>query len=252
MREVSVMTNTPHLRWTSAAATHVGLVRRINEDSLLERAERGLWAVADGMGGHAMGDLASRMLVEALDGLPSPGSLVSYMENIDECLLNVNEALLAEAAQRRVPVIGTTAVVLSAAGGQCAYLWAGDSRIYLYRDGRLRQLTHDHSQIAELLASGLISPEEAALYPGRNFITRAVGGGETLDVDSGLIDVADDDIYLLCSDGLSNEVDEEEIIGALALGDCRRAADALVEQALQHGGHDNVSVIVVRAEVLGS
>jgi protein phosphatase len=246
------MTNTPHIRWSSAAATHVGLVRRINEDSLLDRAERGLWAVADGMGGHTMGDLASRMLVEALDALPLSGALVSCMETIDECLLNVNEALLAEAAQRHVPVIGTTAVVLTASGRQCAYLWAGDSRIYLYRDGQLRQLTRDHSQIEELLASGLISPEEAVTYPGRNFITRAVGGGETLDVDSGVVDIADGDIYLLCSDGLSNEVDEREMAKALALADCRHAADTLVDTALRHGGHDNVSVIVVRAEVMHS
>jgi len=246
------VTTNPQIRWSSAARTDVGKVRSVNEDSCLERPERGLWAVADGMGGHMLGDLASRMVINALDEIAAPDNLESYMADVREQLRQVNNELRGEAATRHTYVIGSTVVVLVAWGTQCGILWAGDSRIYLYRDGNLRKVTRDHSQVEDLLASGSITPEEAAFYPGRNLITRAVGAANLLEVDADMIDVFDNDIYLLCSDGLTNEVSEEDIRRVLASGDCRQIADTLVDMALQEGGHDNVSAIVICAHDLSS
>jgi protein phosphatase len=239
------MMNASHFQWSSAACTNTGRVRRVNEDKYLDRPERGLWAVADGMGGHMRGDLASRMIVDELDRMALAGDLTARMEHADECLLNVNEILRAEAAVRLTDVIGSTVVVLLAHEHRCGYLWVGDSRIYLYRDGRLKRLTRDHSQVEELLAKGAITEEEAATYPKRNLLTRAVGAFDTLDVDTGVIEVQDGDVFLLCSDGLTNEVSEDNIMKALADKDCRQAADMLIEMALLHGGNDNVSVVVM-------
>jgi protein phosphatase len=238
--------------WTSASCSHVGLVRQVNEDSCLDQAARGLWAVADGMGGHTLGDLASRMVIESLNQLPPAASLPKFMADARDRLLTVNRQLRTEAANRNAHIIGSTVVVLLAQDGLCGYLWAGDSRIYLYRDGRLRRLTRDHSQVEELISSGTLAAEETIHLVARNLITRAVGVTDALELDEETIDVQDGDIFLLCSDGLSNEVDEQDMRNALVARDCRQAAETLVELALQHGGRDNVSVVVARAQDLYS
>src|SRR5438552_2662601 len=134
-------------RWTSASRSHAGLVREINEDACLEQPQSGLWAVADGMGGHAMGEFASRLVVRSLAGLPAPLSLEQHVAGVHERLQGANRRLRDEAALRDVPLIGTTIAALLAVGRHCACLWAGDSRIYLYRAGRLRLLTRDHSEV---------------------------------------------------------------------------------------------------------
>jgi len=237
-----------HFRWTSAARSDPGWVREINEDACLDQPQGGLWAVADGMGGHSLGDLASRLVVDALSRLPHADTLPELTANGHDRLQAVNGQLRAEAALRHVQVIGSTVAALFACDRQCGYLWAGDSRIYLYRNGHLIQLTRDHSQVEELKSLGALSPEEAIHHPARNLITRAVGAADTLEIDEGKLEVNDGDLFLLCSDGLSNEVSEEEICAALAAGDCRQAAESLVDRALKHGGRDNISVVVVRAD----
>jgi protein phosphatase len=228
--------------WQSASCSHVGRVRRINEDSLLDQPERGLWAVADGMGGHTLGDVASRMVVDALAHLPDANA-----NDIRACLSDVNRRLMTEAAMRDVQVIGSTAVVLLASGSRCSCIWAGDSRIYRYRDGVLQQLTRDHSHVEELVARGLLSPADASRHPGHNLITRAIGVADLLELEEGDTEVRNGDMFVLCSDGLSNEVDAEQIATLLARHDCRLAAQRLVEEALAHGGRDNVTVVVVMA-----
>lgn len=233
------------LRWTSAARTDVGLVRVRNEDACLDQPARGLWAVADGMGGHAFGDLASGAVVAALDGLPDPASLAGCVEVARARLEAVNAALRADARERGVPVIGSTVVALFARGGEAACLWAGDSRLYLLRQGRLQQLTRDHSQL-EALRDSLGDISTATASP--NMITRAVGAADTIEVDVTTLPVRDGDVFLLCSDGLSTPLDEAAIAAALAPGDCERAARDLVALALAHGGRDNVTVVVVRAD----
>ena len=245
------MNRDSRLRWTSAALTDVGLVRSRNEDCFLAQPARGVWAVADGMGGHAFGDIASRMVVESIDLIGAPCNLADFVATAREQLVKVNRQLRDEAQARRVTVMGSTVVVLLACGDELACLWAGDSRIYLYRNARLQQLTRDHSQAEELKARGVPSSSDMSAAVA-NMITRAVGAADTIDVDVATIAALDGDMLLLCSDGLSNPVDEPAIAGALALGDCARAAQALVAQALANGGRDNITVVVVRADDIGS
>jgi len=242
------MSEEAQLRWTSAARTDIGLVRSNNEDMVLDRPERRMWAVADGMGGHAYGEVASRMTVEALDALPAGEPLQQAVAQARVCLLGVNSALVAEAVARNVPVIGTTLVLLLASGRTGTCIWAGDSRIYLCRGGSLHQLTRDHNQFEELQIRNHLSREEASAFPGANMITRALGAASTLELDEIQVQVSDGDMFLLCSDGLSNAVSQDAMFGALQGGDCAQAADALIKLALAAGGRDNISVVVVRAD----
>jgi protein phosphatase len=245
------MTFDQEFRWTSAARTDIGLVRSRNEDALLERPARGLWAVADGMGGHAYGDVASGMVIAALDTLPAagPAGLRQAIAVALEQLRSVNARLRAEAAARQVPMMGSTVVVLLAYAGEAGYLWAGDSRIYLYRNGRLQQLTRDHSQAEEFRARGGALRADA---PVPNGITRALGAADTIDIEHGSLQVRDGDLFLLCSDGLSNPVSEQGIADALALGECGAVVAELIAKALANGGRDNISVVVARADDLCS
>lgn len=244
------MTCEPLFQWTSSGRSDVGLVRSRNEDAYLDRPGRGLWAVADGMGGHAFGDVASAMVTAALDTLPAPASLPQCVAAARERLLAVNQRLRAEAAVRRVSVMGSTVVVLLACGAEVACLWAGDSRLYRYRHSRLQLLSRDHSQAEERRPRDPARAAQPAQRSG-NLITRAVGAADTLDLDQLTEPVCDGDLFLLCSDGLSNAADEQEISGALHGGDCRRAAERLVAIALANGGRDNISALVVRADEVG-
>ena len=204
--------------------------------------------MADGMGGHTAGDLASGMIVRALGALAVPNALTSFSAAARGTLQTVNHQLREEAARRGVRMIGSTVVVLMARGREFAWLWAGDSRIYLYRDAQLEPLTTDHSYVAELQAQGHLSAEAARHHPSQHLITRAVGAADWLDLDEGRIVVRDGDLFLLCSDGLSNEVQTPEMVRALEGGDCQHAADLLVEMALQAGGRDNITAVVVRVD----
>jgi protein phosphatase len=204
------------------------------------------------MGGHALGEFASRLAVRSLIDLPAPQSLEQYVADAHERLQNANRRLRGEAAQRGVPIIGTTIVALLASGRHCACLWAGDSRIYLYRAGRLRLLTRDHSQVEAARSRHDASSDDTLLRPPANLITRALGAEETLEIDRATLEVVDGDVFLLCSDGLSNEVSELAIEEALLPGNCPQASQALLDLALQRGGHDNITAVVVRAEDLDS
>lgn len=241
------MNTISQLHWTSASRSHVGLVRELNEDSCLELPEHGIWAVADGMGGHSFGDYASQTVVNSLAEVKPGDDLAVSLRDARLQIQIANRSLRNEAAARDTHIIGSTVVVLIASERQCGYLWAGDSRIYLYRDGKLQQLTRDHSQLEELKAHGGLSDEEAAMHPLRNMITRAVGASDVLDVDQESVDVNDGDMFLLCSDGLSNAVSEADICRAMAPGDCAQASDKLISLALDGGGRDNITVVVVRA-----
>ena len=236
------------LHWTCAARTDVGLVRSRNEDALLAQPQRGLWAVADGMGGHAFGDLASKAVVDALASLPLPASLEELVALARARLSAVNDTLRAEAGARQVPVIGSTVAALLACGDELACLWAGDSRIYLLRQGRLQQLTRDHSRVEDLKARG----DMAAAAASPNMITRAVGAADSIEFEVTTLDAHDGDIFLLCSDGLSTPVEEGALLAALAPGDCTQAAEQLIALALAGGGRDNITAIVLRVDDLGA
>lgn len=237
--------------WTSAACTDIGRVRERNEDACLAVPGRAIWAVADGMGGHAVGDFASQAIVRALVALPEADRLDALLDHARQALAAVNRGLIEEAARTQVRVIGSTVVALLACERRCGCLWAGDSRLYLFRHGHLKQMTRDHSQVELLRSRGLITAEEARHHPAHNTITRAVGAAHTLNLDQLVLDIGDGDIFLLCSDGLSNEVTDDDIADLLdGEEDCHVSARALVDMALKHGGHDNVSVVVIRAEDL--
>jgi protein phosphatase len=245
-----------HFKWMSAARTDAGRVRDINEDACLDAPLDGHWAVADGMGGHAVGDLASRLVIDLLGELhqlPPDAGMTRIVALARTQLQNANRQLRDEAARRQVQRIGSTVVVLLACDRFCAYLWAGDSRIYLYRQGQLRQLTRDHSQVEELRQLGHLTDDEARHHPAHHIITRAVGATDTLELDEDALEVADGDVFLLCSDGLSNELTDDEIRATLqdaAPLDCRRATDALVDKALARGGRDNITAVIAQAEDL--
>jgi protein phosphatase len=240
------MTNATTLHWDSAARSHVGTVRKLNEDAVLEHADCGIWVVADGMGGHSAGDLASASVVSALAVLRPPASLGALVGEVRQRLQDVNRALSAEAQQRGQEVIGTTVVALLLFDRHGVTLWAGDSRAYRYREGELTQLTRDHSQVEEFVSRGLLTPQQAEHHPGSNIITRAIGVSAYVELDSQMFDLVPGDSYLLCSDGLYRELSEGEIRACMALDDCQLACDALIERALAGGARDNVSVVVIR------
>ncbi len=200
------------------------------------------------MGGHSVGDLASGLIVDALSRPSAPDNLARCLADASERLLSVNQRLRDEAARRQVSVIGSTVVALFACDSYCGYLWAGDSRLYLCRQGHLQQLTRDHSQVEELKALGLLTEEEAINHPAQHLITRAVGATDQLELDSNTMAVADGDVFLLCSDGLSNELSAQEMQVALTVADCDVACNALIEAALARGGRDNITAVVIRAE----
>jgi protein phosphatase len=224
------------------------MVRQVNEDSCLAQPELGIWAVADGMGGHSLGDVASKAVVDALAAIPVTDSLDGLLQAARSALLSTNQMLRNEAVLRNAHLIGSTAVVLLIRDDRCACVWAGDSRLYLYRDNQLAKVTRDHSQVEELRLAGTLTDEEAIAHPARNLITRAVGAADDLELDELALSVKEGDAFLLCSDGLTNEVTEQEIAAALAAGDCRQASDTLIDLALRNGGRDNVTVVIVRDE----
>ena len=225
--------------------THVGLRRKINEDSVLVRADRGLWAVADGMGGHDAGDVASAMVTDALLRLPIVYGLDSLTESAVAALEEVNRQLIALAASSESQrTIGSTVVGLAIANAQYRCFWAGDSRAYRIRDGEIAQLTRDHSLVQDLVDAGMIEPEEAEKHPNANVITRAVGVTEELKVQTVSGDARPGDQFLLASDGLTRLVEASELLAVLTSRPAEQAAEELIETTLSRGAPDNVSLII--------
>jgi protein phosphatase len=231
----------------AAAATDVGRVRAHNEDSHLVTGS--VFAVADGMGGHAAGEVASRLAVEALADVAERPSL--SVSDVVDALAEANERMLrsvTEHQQRRG--MGTTVSGLALVREEGAARWAvfnlGDSRVYRYAAGRLTQLTVDHSEVWELVEAGLITRAEAARHPLRNVVTRSLGLPVMAPVDVWTRKPEAGERFLVCSDGLTGELGDEELARLLAEhDDPQDAADALVRAAVEAGGRDNVTVIVV-------
>ena len=232
--------------YRSAGRTHIGTVRQRNEDAVLDRAEVGLWAVADGAGGHERGDYASARIVEALAEINDALTGARLVEEVKARLSRVNNELRTKAAAIGPnALIGSTAVVLLIQTGQVRIFWAGDSRLYLMRAGRLHQLTRDQSYVQDLVDRGEITREEAIGHPLSNIVTNLVGGSDELILEERRERLETGDVLLLCSDGLTSAVRDAEITGILRAHGPLAAADRLIECALEHGALDNVSVVVV-------
>ena len=226
------------LSFRSAAATDVGRARTNNEDGFLERPEAGLWAVADGMGGHSHGEVASRMVCDALADFQVDGTFEEAVEATSRRLLEVNDHLLSHAmSSHPADRSGSTVVALLLRGVRSAVLWAGDSRVYRWRAGKLEQLSQDHSLAA---ISGPGAAESSV-------ITRAVGVQPDLSLDVHRDAVQPDDRFLLCSDGLTRVVPEAQISSLMETPDLRAAVDGLIKATLDAGAPDNVTVLIAEA-----
>ncbi len=236
-----------YFSWISSSMTDVGTIRQINEDALLDYPEKKMWVVADGMGGHDAGDVASRTTVSYLRNADYDLQLSRYVDNVEDSLIAANETLWAMGAERG-QLAGSTVVALLAHEQHCLVIWAGDSRLYRHRQGRLQQVTRDHSHVEELIALGLLGVEEAESHPKANVITRAVGAGAELFLEMDIFDVQNGDCFLLCSDGLYKDVSEEEIFQVLDELPPSKATRKLIELALSRGARDNVTVVVVQAQ----
>ena len=227
--------------------THVGLRRKVNEDSMLVRTDRGLWAVADGMGGHEAGDVASAKVTEALLRLPIVYGLDDLVESAIVALKRVNHELIEIAASEHGSrTIGSTVVGLAVADGQFRCFWAGDSRAYRVRGEQIAQLTRDHSLVQDLVDAGMLSPQEAENHPNSSVITRAVGVVEELRIDTASGDARSGDQFLLASDGLTRLVDDAELLAELTSRRPAEAAEKLIETVLSRGAPDNVSIIIAK------
>ena len=234
-----------HAIFETGCATHVGQVRQRNEDSHLARPDAGIWAVADGMGGHADGDVASQTLIAALEAIGRPASADALLDRIEDSIARVNVRLRA-LGEERGAIVGTTVAVLLARDGYYACRWSGDSRIYLIRDGAITQLSRDHTEVQDLLAAGSITDEEARSWAGRNGITRAIGVYDEPELEMTSGPLHPGDAFVVCSDGLTNHVAEDEILGCVSAAHPQPACDALIALTLARGARDNVTVVIAR------
>ena len=252
---------------TLGSLTHVGMKRAGNEDAFLAlvgssspRGTDALLAVADGMGGHQAGEVASRMAVQGLltrlsakaggdATAPTKGRENARLERI---IHELNAEVYAAAARPETRGMGTTLTAALLAGPILLISHVGDSRAYLLRDRKLHQLTRDHSWVAEQVESGKLTPQEAREHPRRNILSRALGTAASVPVDTIAVDVNQGDVLLLCSDGLHGLVTDEEIARTIGSADPQPACELLVERANALGGNDNITVVAARIDRPGT
>ncbi|MGQ0639191.1 MAG: Stp1/IreP family PP2C-type Ser/Thr phosphatase [Gemmatimonadaceae bacterium] len=240
---------------TVAARTDVGMIRSGNEDAFFAHAtpQIGLFIVADGMGGHAAGEVASEMAVQIVSReLSTIGDLHGdgVRDRVSRALREANRAIFERTlAESDKQGMGTTASVLMLAGKRYLIGQVGDSRVYMLREGGLKQLTKDHSYVQEQVDAGLLTPEQARYHPYSNVITRCVGAGESIEPDTFAGEVKTGDVFLLASDGLTGMVDDRRLQQLLlSRATARRVVDALIAEANYRGGLDNITAIVVQVQ----
>lgn len=237
-------------RWVFCSASHKGTVRALNEDATKCWPERGLALLADGMGGHESGDVASGILCESLNQAPVFSNLSERLNWIEDQINIAHKKIRAYAKQHHgAKTVGSTLVIWVDASPLGSALWAGDSRLYRLRDAEFELLTRDHSQVNEMLDRGLISEDEADKKKGGNVITRAVGAREHLHMDTKLFEIRSTDRYLLCSDGLYNALSESAIAETISTNLAVRDRSVhLMNQALAAGARDNVSFTLIESK----
>ncbi len=238
----------PSFVFETATLTDVGCVRKVNEDSMLALPDSGLWLVADGMGGHAAGDFASQSIVGEMQTVGVPGGAVDLRARFMERLTRANSRILQHAAELGNGTIGSTVAALLIQQGHYACIWSGDSRVYRMRGGVLTQTTRDHTEVRALLDAGTITAAEAEAWPRKNVITRAIGVSQEPECDMIEGVLADKDVFLLCSDGLTEYFHDDELERVMREHGANLDAlcDQLVKTALERGGKDNVTVVAVR------
>lgn len=237
------MSARPDIRYN--AKTHVGLKRKVNEDAVLALPDQAIWMVSDGMGGHDAGDFASRLIADSIAMIPPGLDPADRMHALRDAIQSAHQVILREAESRGRGVIGATVAALILANGHFVALWAGDSRIYRLRDGEIEMLTTDHSAVAELVLAGRMSWDEAEQHPQSNAITRAVGVGDSVELDKVRGEVRAGDRFLICSDGLTKYATFKILRDALTAFPIETVSDQLIQMALAGGGADNITVIVL-------
>ena len=234
--------------WQVVSQTHCGNVRKVNEDALLALTQPLLLAIADGMGGHKAGDIASQMLIKNLACLNCKIDLDNNVSLVKEAIMTSNASILDYSKNHlNGQTVGTTIVAMLSDCTQASCLWAGDSRLYRLRNNHLEQLTQDHSYVAELIKTGQLEAKDAYKHPSSNIITRSVGVESPLSLDQINFDVLAQDTFLLCSDGLYGEVKESELQQAMQVFDIYRGSNWLLNLSLGRAAKDNVSFIIARA-----
>ena len=229
----------------SFGVSHKGCVRDHNEDNYLVEQQAGLWVVADGMGGHEAGEVASASIVDHLATIGIASSAPDLRARFEDRLSRAN-AEIRNISRSRGITIGSTFAALLAMDGRFAGLWAGDSRIYLVRGGAISQISRDHTEVQELLDRGMISAEEALTWPRRNVITHAVGVSDELVIDFQQGELMPGDVFVLGTDGLTAHVSDAEIEAAVKSAPPQAACEKLLEMVLARGGTDNVTIVLVR------
>jgi len=237
------MTTQHNIRFS--ATTHVGLVRNINEDSIVVLPDHQIWAVSDGMGGHAKGDFASQTVVDSIAMIDESLTPTEMIKALRSALLRAHDTISAEADAAGGGTIGATVVTFMVAEGYFAAFWVGDSRLYRLQSGSIELLTSDHSMVAAFVAAGQMTWDEAELHPHSNAVTRAVGYGDVLDLDKIRGEVMPGDRFLLCSDGLTKYATFDVLERVLSKEPIETVADTLQQIALNGGGADNISAIVI-------
>lgn len=234
---------------SSAGFTDKGRVRGHNEDAFLDAPQHSLWVVADGMGGHTAGDVASKMIIERLGQVKPVSDPAAFLDEVEQQLYVVNEDLRKHAKERNVSLIGATVVALLATRDYFMCGWAGDSRAYRYQGGQLEQISRDHSTAQEMMDTGQFTADQLKqTKPQGNTITRAVGGEAKLYLDWVLAAYEPGAQFLLCSDGLTKEISDRRIAEELGKNlTPQQTVENLVNAALAAGGRDNVTAVVVKA-----
>nr|WP_294850680.1 protein phosphatase 2C domain-containing protein [uncultured Sphingomonas sp.] len=234
------------MRFECASRTDVGLKRKINQDSVLSVPSRALWAVADGMGGHEAGEVASALVIDALNNMLDGDTLDRTIEIARRAIGESNRVLTRMAEQEPGSrSIGTTIVGLVIGSDAYRCFWAGDSRAYLLRNGNMMRISRDHSLVQDMVDAGMLTPREAERHQNSNIITRAVGVAKDIHLDVVGGDALPGDRFLLASDGLTRVVSDAEIAAEMSDGPPDRAADRLIDLVLARGAPDNVSLIIV-------
>ena len=233
-------------KFQAVAETHTGNVRSLNQDAWLDLTEQQLWVVADGMGGHAAGDIASQSIVQQLSRFQATRHLGNNIRQLNSSIHRVNNQLLDLAEAQNSHLIGSTVVVFHTVGhyGVCA--WLGDSRLYLFRNGHLKQLSRDHVLANEFQKFEAFLDDKEVTLPQDNSITRAVGGYPHPNIDYLMLEIMANDIFLLCTDGLTREMNDDELEKLLIRNSIQNSMRKLMKTALKREAKDNITAVLIK------